>query len=346
MRYDILSKLKIFSLVSVMRLVWAVDITGTYTDKTVAYAYRFILYSTVLLVLFTGFAVDTADPTNVFNFFSRFSRSTPNILGVATSADTGPSLKREIPFPEVSALSIYAVDIDYGKVLYEKNSDTKLPPASTTKLMTALTALDIYDLTDTLYISDYCTAVESQKVGYLAGELVTVNDLIHSLLISSSGDSACTLSSGWQSDEDFVDQMNEKATELGMYNTSFTNPIGLDSDNGDHVSTAFDLHLLALRATQSDYIRNIVGTKEVALTSLSGYSRDYKNTNDLLWNLPGTIGIKTGRTYAAGEVLIYQYSMEGKNIMIVVMGSLDRFTDTKLILEWILESYSWVDSEG
>jgi D-alanyl-D-alanine carboxypeptidase (penicillin-binding protein 5/6) len=133
--------------------------------------------------------------------------------------------------------------------------------------------------------------------------------------------------------------MNSKAKDLGMDSTQFTNPIGLD---GAHFSTAHDLYILTKYVLKNPLFRDIVDRKEYAITTLDkSFTTTVLNTNRLLWDIPGSVGVKTGRTQEAGEVLIYEYSKGSRDIVIIVMGSVDRFKDTSTILSWVLNVYKW-----
>lgn len=270
----------------------------------------------------------------------------PESVQLPSTNVLGTSKKREIPYllkettpPQISAKAAIAVDVPSNKILFEYNSETQFAPASTTKLMTALVALDVYQPDDVLTVPYFCTLTESQRLGFSAGTKLKVKDLIYALLISSAGDAACTLASSEMPYTQYVELMNNKAKELGLDNTQFTNPIGLD---GAHYSTAYDLYKLARIAMEYDTISTPVGKSEYTFTDTEG-NLAFKayTTNRLLGEIPGTVGVKTGKTQEAGEVLIYEYKKDSKNIMIVVMGSLDRFADTKNLLTWLLKNYSW-----
>ncbi len=262
------------------------------------------------------------------------------VLGADDSKNLAPFLLKTIEKPDISAKSALVIDVTSGKILYGLNTDEKLAPASTTKLMTAVIALDIYSLDEKLAVPGVCTNVEGQKAGLYAGMIISVKDLVNVLLINSSGDAACVLSWGVTSYSDFVNLMNLKTQKIGMKNTRFTNSIGLDGENGSHYSTANDLYKLAKYAIKNKTIKDIVKTKEYALDDSSrNFEIKVFNTNKLLWDIPETVGIKTGTTQSAGEVLIYEYKTEEKDLIIVVMGSDDRFSDTKELLNWTLESY-------
>ncbi|OGC56358.1 hypothetical protein A3H26_00240 [candidate division WWE3 bacterium RIFCSPLOWO2_12_FULL_36_10] len=340
-------KIKIYCLIVFAKIIYFVEILGSLPALLLKSSARGLIYSVVFISILSGIAINLNwskyfDTSKIFGFYAS---SRPLVLGASTSKtfEVLPHLVKSEDFPEVSSKSILAIEYNTGKILYENNKDEKLPPASTTKLMTALVALDLYKTSEIVTVPSFCTNLDTQKAGYLSGETDNVDNLLKTLLIYSSGDAACALGVGKVTYTDFVDLMNKKALSLGMNNTHFTNPVGLDAENGDNYSSADDLTKLAKEVLKHILLKENVGTREITLKSpTTRNSRQIRSTNDLLWNLPGTVGIKTGRTYAAGEVLIYEYRAEGKDIIIVVMGSLDRFTDTKKVLEWILLSYSWL----
>jgi D-alanyl-D-alanine carboxypeptidase len=252
--------------------------------------------------------------------------------------DTEKSEKDEKnPAPETSAAAVLVVDVANNRVLFEQNMNKQLAPASTTKLMTAVVATDIYSLGETLAVPPECTVVEGTKSFLPSEKKFKVLDLLYALLVNSSADASCVLANGKVKYSDFLLLMNEKAAQLGMDNTNFTNSIGLDGENGSHHSTAHDLYLLEHYAMENRVIRDIVKTKEFIFTSTDGdFVTTVKSTNQLLWEIPETIGVKTGTTAAAGEVLIYEYAGNDKHFSIIVMGSADRFADTRKLLNWAL----------
>ncbi|OGC65097.1 hypothetical protein A2326_04075 [candidate division WWE3 bacterium RIFOXYB2_FULL_41_6] len=253
-----------------------------------------------------------------------------------------PKIAEDLPAPYVTSLSAIVADRRNDKILYSKNSGVILPPASTTKLMTAIVALDVYDLDETVKMVPECSSVESTKVFLWEGMSYYARDLINAMLVGSAGDAACVLARNKVEYELFLRKMNDKASALGMKSTNFSNPIGLDGDNGEHVSTAEDLYLLAKAAIKDPFIRKAIRTQEYTLTSVNKEFRTkVQNTNKALWEVEGTLGIKTGTTEGAGEVLLYEYADLEKDLVIVVMASSDRFGDTYKLLDWVNEKYSW-----
>lgn len=337
MKVSFVQKFLLFIVFAVIRLLWLIDNIGFYTRKVVTSTFRLGLYAVIVVSITQAFSLEQSN-SGFYNIPTLLNPETPSVLG---AIQTSPIKITEREFPPISALSVYGVDLDTGTVLVNINENRQLAPASTTKLMTALVAIDVYELNDLVVVPQFCTEVDAQKAGFVADEVYSVENLLTSLLISSSADSACALSIGKIPYSKFVEKMNSKAKDLGLINSVFTNPVGLDDEQGLHYSTAKDLYEIALEAKSSELIREKVKIKETEIYSASGIPTHIANTNILLWEKSGTVGIKTGKTSDAGEVLIYEYDDGEKNVLIIVMRSNDRFGDTLRILDWIFESYTW-----
>lgn len=274
--------------------------------------------------------------------YSGNSPAGSTVLGVSGTLKKGPVLTNKIAFPFITAKAHVVVDNNSQKVLSEHNLRRTFAPASTTKLMTALVAMDIYSENEVLTITPDCTAVDSTKLWLPLDREFIVKDLLYSLLVSSAADASCVLSSSKFSRLVFIDLMNKKAQDLGMNDTFFTNEIGLDGQDGSHYSSAWDLYLLSREAAKIPLIREIYQTKDHTFYDVNGeFEVNISNTNRLLWEIPGTVGVKTGTTTGAGEVLIYQYNEGVKDITIIVLASDDRFLDTRNLLNWLFSSYEW-----
>ena len=209
-----------------------------------------------------------------------------------------------------------------------------LPLASITKLMTALVTIDQYELDREVIIPLGCVNIkDGSNVGFLSEEVFTVQDLLYGLLVKSGADAGCALANIDKS-QDFVDKMNQKAKELGMTQTKFQNVIGFDAGD-NQVSTINDLKILSEEVLKSSVLRKIIGTQVIEIAPKNNTTKyRVETTNDLLKNIPGTIGIKTGYTELAGECLSYLYSDKNHEILIVILGSAKRFDDTRSLLDW------------
>lgn len=240
--------------------------------------------------------------------------------------------------PEITANSVFILDADSAVILYEKNPNFRLPPASTTKMMTALVALDYYSLEDILTIGSQ--KVEGNSLKFLPGEKFSVRDLLYALLVASANDAALTLAENIPGGEAaFVEAMNKKAESLGLENTHFTNPAGFDDEN--HYSTARDLAIIARVLIRNPFLAEIVATPQISITEISsGKKYFFKNTNELVGK-DGVKGIKTGWTQKAKECLVSWVEKEGRKIIIVLLESNDRFGETKKLIEWIFNNFEW-----
>lgn len=250
-----------------------------------------------------------------------------------------PVLLGDSFFPIVSAQAALAVDLTSGVTLYEKEPDKPLLPASTTKIVTALVAMDIYP--DDAVLEAKEVKVEGQKMGLIKGEKIKVADLLYGLLVYSANDAAEVLAQNFPGGRDaFVMAMNKKAKELNLENSSFKNPTGLDGDG--HITTARDLIRVATVAMENAEFAKIVATKETVVKSENGkIAHKLTNINELLGVVDGVLGVKTGWTENARENLVTYIEREDKRVMIALLGSQDRFGETKELIDWIFANYSW-----
>jgi D-alanyl-D-alanine carboxypeptidase (penicillin-binding protein 5/6) len=316
---------------SITYFLWALDVISS--TKPV-YAFLFVVYFSLL------FVIRSADLQNVFNGI--FLPGLQNYPSEISYEKIYPLKYGVQSLPNVTAVSVGIYDRKTGKALFERLPNERLAPASTTKLMTALVALDIYGTEDIVKIPYFCTNIESTKAWLPAEEEFKAYELINVMLVGSVGDAACALATSKISYSDFVSKMNEKAISLGMKDTNFVNPIGLDGYKGVHYSTVHDLYLLSSASLKNDTVSNAVKKKDYVIKSLSSdFTFEAFNTNRLLWEIPGTFGIKTGTTVSAGEVLIFGWEDTGKQLISIVMGSKDRFADTKALLNWTVNNYVW-----
>lgn len=252
-----------------------------------------------------------------------------------------PIPERSASFQEISssADSALFVDVVSGEILFEKNKEKRLPMASTTKLMTALIAVSETKPGDIVTVPAYNILPLDTTMGISKGEKLRISELLHGLLIESGADAAYTLSNYiGGSEQQFVAMMNERSSKLGLTDTQFTNSIGHD-DNG-HYSTASDLVKLAKIALTNPLIAEIVAKPTYTATSESGKKYYLSNTNKLL-DGSRYFGVKTGTTYAAGQCLISLYNDGERKIIGVVLGSSDRFYDTRGIIDWTKRNFTW-----
>ena len=292
-------------------------------------ALSFILISTTSFAISKRFATPVAEPV-----------VKKNVLGVEEGfLPPAPFLIDNFSVPIISAQAVLAYDIDSGIALFEKNPDAPLLPASTTKIITALVSLDYFGLETILKVNgDF---IDGQKMELIAGERILVDDLLHGLLIASANDAAQVLANNYPGGTDnFVVAMNAKARQLGMSNSFFVNPSGLDAEG--QVSTARDLVRISNYAMRNPYFAQIVGTKETLVKSTDGrIIHKLTNINKLLGEVPGVLGVKTGWTENARENLVTYVERDGRRVMIAVLGSQDRFGETEELIDWIFKNYEW-----
>lgn len=266
---------------------------------------------------------------------------------ISKSFPSLPILIGSDPFPILSSQAVSVIDLDSGVPLYEKDTDKLLLPASTTKIVTALVAMDTYQPGEVLKVKYY--KVDGQKMGLIMGEEITAEDLLRGLLIYSANDAAEILAQNYCIPSDaeskcgrefFIQAMNEKAKSLNLTRSNFTNPAGLDGDA--QYTTAKDLSRAASVAMQIPRFATIVGEKERVVKSIDGKAVHHLvSTNKLLGSVEGVLGVKTGWTENARENLVTYITRDNHKVVIVVLGSQDRFGETKELIDWIFANYSW-----
>jgi len=269
--------------------------------------------------------------------FRHFWRLTSLIFVLLSSASSVAAFS---PEEDLTARAFLLMDANTGSVLFQKEPDLRLPPASTTKILTALVALESgRKLNDLLTVSKTATRVPASKIYLRPGQSISIEHLLYSVMLSSANDASMVLAEGIAgSVEAFAQLMNQKARELGASNTHFTNPHGLTAP--DHYSTARDLALIFRYAMKNEIFQQIVRTKISSVRSLSpakGRPRvrlvSVRNHNRLLWNFDGAIGGKTGYTHAAQKCFVGAVERNGVTLIVALLGSRDLWGDTKRLLE-------------
>ncbi len=254
-----------------------------------------------------------------------------------------------VPLPQLSARSAIAIDADSAVILYQKNPDFLMMPASTTKIMTALVALDNYSLDEILTVKEADESI-GHSMHLVRGEKLSVENLLYGILVESGNDAALTLAQNYPGGyQEFVNLMNLKAKKLNLINTSFRNVSGVEQ--AGHTTTVRDLAILAKAAMENPIFAKMVATKTITVASYDGtIIHRLENINELLGIVSGLKGVKTGWTEHAGECLVSmterqiinsQGQPESKNIITVVLGSLDRFGESRQLIEWAFTSHKW-----
>ncbi len=234
----------------------------------------------------------------------------------------------------VSARRAYVLDAVSGRVLYEKNADEQSLIASTTKIMTALVVCEQCNVLDRMRIPKDAVGIEGSSMYLKEGEVLTLQELLYGLMLSSGNDAAVALAIYCGGTvEGFAEMMNDKARVLGMTGTHFENPNGLDSPG--HYSTAKDLAILASYAME-----NPIFAKTVSAKSVTVGERYLTNHNKLLWRVDGADGVKTGFTKAAGRILVSSATRNGRRLIAVTIDDPDDWKDHAALLEEGFARYS------
>ena len=232
-----------------------------------------------------------------------------------------------LPSGAVSAQKAYVLDAVSGRVLYEKNASQQSLIASTTKIMTALIVCEQCNVLDRMRIPKEAVGIEGSSMYLREGEVLTLQELLYGLMLSSGNDAAVALAIYCGGTvEGFAELMNDKARNLGLRGTHFENPNGLDSPG--HYSTAADLGRLAAYAMENPIFRKTVSTKSIKIGE-----RYLTNHNKLLWQFEGADGVKTGYTKAAGRILVSSAQRDGRRLVAVTIDDPDDWDDHAALLE-------------
>lgn len=239
---------------------------------------------------------------------------------------------------EITAKGAIAYDLTTDKLLYAKNHDTRLPIASLTKIMTAVVAMENIDINSEITITDNAASVGENAMGITKGEKIKVENLLYGLILNSGNDAAEALAEGSKfGRESFLHLMNKKAEDLGLNQTRFTNPSGLEGD-GEQYSTAEELLILTRYALQNDDFARIVETVEKNIPQSSAHKAFYLyNQTNLLTTYPGVKGVKTGFTDEAGMCLVTYLDYKGHRIIAVLLNSQNRRQEMKDLLDYSLK---------
>lgn len=242
--------------------------------------------------------------------------------------------------PSISGTAAIVIDEASGVTLFEKDAHAQIPPASLTKIMTALVALERGRLDEEVEVKvDSRVMRGSTVMGLVPGERVTLEDLLYGMMLPSGNDAALAVADHIAgSMEAFVVLMNRRAAELGMVNTQFSNPHGLD--RGTHYSSAYDLAVLARTAMQRQDFRTIADTKYRVVTgTLATYHLG--TLNPLYGRIAGVDGVKTGYTRRARQTLVGSVTRDGHRVFVVVLQSPDRASDGAALLDWAFAAHTW-----
>lgn len=246
--------------------------------------------------------------------------------------------------PTLNSRAAVVYDRSSKTVIYGKNENEKRAMASTTKIMTCIVVLEKGGLNQKVEVSKKAAGTGGSRLGLRAGDIITIKDLLYGLMLKSGNDAAVTLAESiGGSVENFANLMNEKAKELGLINTNFVTPHGLD--NIQHYTTATELAMLTDYALQNPNFLKIVGTQVYTVT-INGSVKEIRNTNELLGNLNGVYGVKTGFTNNAGRCLVTSTKRGDMDIICVVLGADTkkfRTRDSANLIEYTFSNYGLID---
>ena len=266
-------------------------------------------------------------------------KSISRILAILLIVTFFGGFKAYASAPLLSAKSAILIEAESGRVLYQKNAFVKLPMASTTKIMTALVAIESGNIDRLVKVDDRARGVEGSSIYLAEDEVLSMRDLIYALLLASANDAAAAIAfeiSG--SIEEFAKLMNQKAESLGLTSTHFINPHGLHDD--EHYTTAYDLAKITAAAIKNDIFIEICSSKSIKIPLNQGEGTRYlTNHNKLLRSYDGCIGVKTGFTKKSGRCLVSAAERNGLRLIAVTLNAPDDWRDHSAMLDFGFEKY-------
>lgn len=256
------------------------------------------------------------------------------------------SASSSVEEPKINARAAIIYDRKTKQIIWGKNENEKRAMASTTKIMSAIVVLENSNLSDVVTISKKAAGTGGSRLKISAGDKITINDLLYGLMLRSGNDAAVALAEHvGGSIEGFADLMNKKAKELGLSNTNFVTPHGLDNEN--HYTTAYELAVLTDYALNNETFAKIVNTKSTSI-NINGNTRNIYNTNELLGYMPGVNGVKTGFTNGAGRCLVTSCTRDNNQIITIVLGcdtKKQRTSDSTKLIEYAFKNYTRINLE-
>lgn len=304
----------------------------------------------VILILFNVFfilksenfnALQNAEPYESLVLGDNLRRDTQAFILPVSEASYLPILDTNITPPSLDAKTAMVYDVNSTKILYAKNIEEKLPIASLTKLLTGVVVLEKLNLKDIVSIPQEALKVDGQKQDLYLGERLIVEDLLKMMLIKSSNDAAYALIHHAKVNNiDLIEEMNKKAQSIGMHDSHFKDAAGL---NDEAYSNADDMIKLVNYSLGQQKLWDFMSQSSTTIISLDGIEHNIQSTNQLLDQIPGILGGKTGYTENAlgCMVLVVQIPNKNDKIISIILGSRERFTDTKKLVEWTKQAYTW-----
>ena len=290
----------------------------------------------IFFVIITSFSYSFADDDTEDNISVDVS---------AEIVETATQTSNTLDSSSINSRSCIIYDRNSHMVLYGKNETKQVKMASTTKIMTSLIIIEKCNLSETIEISKKAAGTGGSRLGLKAGDKITIKDLLYGLMLCSGNDAAVALAEYAGGDiQSFAELMNNKAHELGLTNTHYESPHGLDSDG--HYTTAYELAVLTDYALKNETFASIVGTKNYTVT-INGYPKNLSNTNELLGYLNGVYGVKTGFTNGANRCLVTACKRNNMDIICVVLGADTkkfRTQDSIKLIEYAFKNFTYINA--
>lgn len=263
------------------------------------------------------------------------SHSFPSLIEVSSNINNEPT---------INSRSAIVYDRISGSIIFGKNENQKRKMASTTKIMTAIIVLETCNLDDIVIVSSNAAGTGGSRLGLHTNDKISVRDLLYGLLLCSGNDAAVALAEYVGGDlSSFANLMNEKSNSLELTSTHFVTPHGLDNDI--HYTTAYELAIITNYALKNETFYNFVRTKNYTVT-INGYSKTLSNTNELLGNLNGVYGVKTGFTNGASRCLVTAVKRDNMDLICIVLGAdtkKDRTKDSIQLIEYAFKNYTMIN---
>jgi len=296
----------------------------------------------------------------VFGYFKIAKQDSPGrVLGASINSykdklitpTVPPRKKTGVKDPYIAVQSAILITDDGKYTLFEKNARSPVPIASVTKIMTALVATDLYKSGDIIEMKTDYVDPESSVIGLKKGEKMTFVNLLYGLFLNSGNDAALAISAGKTTEAGFIDLMNKKARKLGLTDSLFKDPAGL---NDEGRSSAHDVALTFSQVLKNELLLKIIGTSEYSITSSDGqFTHQLKNSNRLVTGeipLDGVVGGKTGFTYEAGHTLVCAATKDNQTLISVVLKTYSdtkpaSAEQTKRLLQWGFDSFDFSPQE-
>ena len=279
-----------------------------------------------------------------FSISYSFQDEDPENFELSEIEETLQTISNSSNYPDTNSKHIIVLDRKSGRILFEKDGFSKTPMASTTKILTAIIAIENCDLNENVIISSNASSINGSTVGIKQGTNRTLNDLLYGLMLKSGNDCAIAIAEHIAGNvENFSDIMNKKVLSLGLKDSHFTSPHGLDNEN--HYTTAYELALITNYALKNSTFAKIVSCKEATI-KLGDIPITISNTNELLGNFDGVYGVKTGFTFNSGRCLVTACNRNNFDVISVVLGADTkkfRTLDTIRVLNYVYKNYQIID---